>query len=99
MVSRQWRGLIKPDKADDYIAYLRAEVFHGLSKLDGFKGASIYRRDVAKGVEFLVETKWESLDSVKAFSGPDVETAVVPAEARAMMVEFDPFAVHYELVD
>ena len=68
-----------------------------LAHLPGFLGASILRRDVALGVEFLVVTNWESLESIRAFAGADVDTAVVPAVVQAMMVEFDTRARHYEV--
>jgi heme-degrading monooxygenase HmoA len=49
-------------------------------------------------VEFLVITTWESLDAIRAFAGAELETAVVPALVRDMMVEFDPVARHYEVL-
>jgi len=60
--------------------------------------ATILRRDVAEGTEFRVVTVWDSLEAIKAFAGTDVEAAVVPDTARAMMVDYDPRAVHYEIV-
>jgi hypothetical protein len=52
-----------------------------------------------QGVEFLVVTIWESLDSIRAFAGNDVESAVVPPKARDMMIEYDRSARHYQVVD
>jgi len=60
--------------------------------------ATILRRDVASGTEFQVVTVWNSLQEIEAFAGADIEKAVVPAVAQAMMVEFDRKAVHYEVV-
>jgi hypothetical protein len=37
------------------------------------------------------------LQEIEAFAGPDIETAVVPAVAQAMMVEFDRQVGHYEI--
>jgi hypothetical protein len=33
---------------------------------------------------------WDSIESIKAFAGEQVEIANVPPEAREMMVAFDP---------
>jgi heme-degrading monooxygenase HmoA len=97
VIARHWRGIARAAVADAYVEHLRVETFPSLAHLPGFRSASILRRDVARGVEFLVVTNWDSLESIRAFAGPDVETAVVPAVVQAMMVEFDTRARHYEV--
>ena len=57
------------------------------------------RRDVARGVEFLIVTRWESLQAIHAFAGRDAEVAVVPANVQRMMLEYDERARHYELIE
>jgi len=37
------------------------------------------------------------LEAIQVFSGADIEAAVVPPVAQAMMVEFDRRAAHYEV--
>jgi len=39
------------------------------------------------------------VDSVKAFTGEDYEVAHVPAEARAVLTDFDERSAHYEVLD
>ena len=97
MIARHWRGIARSSVAEAYVEHLRSATFPSLAQLPGFLSASILRRDVQLGVEFLVVTNWESLESIRAFAGPDVETAVVPAAVQAMMVEFDTRARHYEV--
>jgi heme-degrading monooxygenase HmoA len=70
-----------------------------LRTLAGFVGASILRRTLAEGVEFVIVTTWQSLDSIRAFAGPNAETAVVPANVHAMMIDYDRVARHYEVVE
>jgi heme-degrading monooxygenase HmoA len=98
MIARHWRGLARPDRAEAYIAHLRAETFPALARLDGFLSASILRRPVAAGVEFLIVTNWESIQAIRAFAGPDVERAVVPDYVQQMMVDFDRESRHYEVL-
>jgi heme-degrading monooxygenase HmoA len=50
------------------------------------------------GVEFLIVTRWESLEAITGFAGADPEAAVVPAEVRAMMIEYDRRASHFEVI-
>jgi len=98
MISRQWRGLAKAARADDYVEHLRSETFPKLGTLPGFVDASILRRTVASGVEFLIVTRWRSLDAIHAFAGDDPEKAVVPEKVRDMMTEYDETVRHYEVV-
>ena len=54
---------------------------------------------VEEGTEFLIVTVWQSLEPIKAFVGDEhLESAVVPAVVREMMVTFDSRVVHYEIV-
>ncbi len=58
MISRQWRGLAKPAFAEAYVQHLETETFPAIHKLPGFVSASILRRSVPNGVEFLIVTQW-----------------------------------------
>lgn len=99
MIARHWRGLVKRERADAYVEHLQSQTLPQLVQLAGFHDARVLRRDLPQGVEFLVVTIWESLDSIRAFAGHDVESAVVPPAARDMMIEYDRSARHYEVVD
>jgi heme-degrading monooxygenase HmoA len=99
MIARHWRGLVKRDRADAYVEHLQSQTLPQLVQLAGFRDASIQRRELPQGVEFLVVTVWDSLGSIRSFAGNDVESAVVPEKVREMMVEYDHRARHYQVVD
>ena len=65
--------------------------------MEGFIDASILKRDLAAGTEFLVITKWQSINAIKQFAGENYDTAVVPQVAQEMMVTYDKLAKHYEV--
>jgi len=96
MISRHWRGLAHKVHADAYVDHLRTETFPSIRALPGFQDASILRRDVPEGVEFLVVTRWTSLEAIRAFAGDDPEVAVVPDKVQAMMLDYDRTVRHYE---
>jgi heme-degrading monooxygenase HmoA len=98
MISRQWRGLARPERAQDYVRHLRTDTFPQLRRIPGFVDASILKREVEAGVEFLVITRWESLEAIRGFAGADAEAAVVPEEVQRMMVEYDSRVRHYHVV-
>lgn len=96
-ISRQWIGLCKKERANDYILHLQEETFQELLTLKGFLRASILKRELSEGIEFLIVTEWESLESIKQFAGEEVATAVVPPAVQEMMVRFDKMVRHYEI--
>ena len=98
-VARYWKGVTTAANADAYIAHLERETFPALARLGGFAYASIQTRPILDGVEFLIMTVWRSLDDITAFAGEDVETAVVPPAAQALLSRYDSRAVHYEIVN
>ena len=98
MISRHWRGVARPLHANEYVQHLRSETFQGLSKIPGFISASILRRKVERGVEFLIVTNWESLGAIEQFAGRDSEVAVVPEKVQRMMLDYDGLARHYEVL-
>jgi len=83
----------------EYEEHLRQDTFPQLRKIAGFLGASILKRHLGNGVEFLVVTRWKSLESIARFAGADAEAAVVPANVQSMMIEYDSRVRHYEVVE
>lgn len=98
MICRYWRGLVRFEGEDAYIEHLHSRTFPQLQQIPGFLGVSLMKRKLNAGVEFVVQTRWESLAAIAAFAGEDTEQAVVPDEALRLMVECDPRARHYEVV-
>jgi antibiotic biosynthesis monooxygenase (ABM) superfamily enzyme len=99
VISRQWHGIARSERAEDYIRHLRTETFPALQNIPGFVDASILRRTVGSGVEFQIVTRWESIDAITRFAGADWEVSVVPLQVVEMMIEYDTRAKHFEVVD
>jgi heme-degrading monooxygenase HmoA len=81
------------------VKHLRTETFPALRKQAGFVDAPILSRALGNGIEFLVVTRWQSLDAIAGFAGRDPEAAVVPAEVAAMMIDYDRRATHFEVIE
>ncbi len=97
MITRIWRGETRPENADAYQSFVTGRVFTALTKLEGHRGAYLLRRPEDNRVEFLAVTLWDTLDSIRAFAGDKIETAVVEPEARAILSSYDDFVRHYEV--
>jgi heme-degrading monooxygenase HmoA len=98
MITRNWTGVVKPERSTDYLHHLQHDTLKKLSSIKGFLSAGIYRRMVTDGIEYLVVTYWANMDAIKEFAGDAADIAVVPLIAQEMMVRYDPVVRHYEEV-
>ncbi len=101
MICRVWRGWTTPDNADAYERVVRGQVIPGIEamRIPGFRSIDLVRRQREYDVEFMTLMWFDSLDSVKAFMGEDYAVAHVPAEAQAVLADFDRRSAHYEVLD
>jgi heme-degrading monooxygenase HmoA len=99
MIARLWHGWTAGANADAYEALLRTTVLPGIQRFAGYEGAYVLRREAAQGaeVEFVVLTFFDSRDAVRAFAGPDCETAVISPEAHQLLSRFDTRSAHYQV--
>ena len=99
MIARTWSGAARPETVDAYLAHLRDKTLPVIAGLEGHRGAYVLRRASDDQVLVTVITLWESIEAIARFSGDDVEAAVVPPEAQALLASWDIRAVHWEVVD
>jgi heme-degrading monooxygenase HmoA len=99
MIIREWRGRASPSNADAYPRHFREKVVPELRNVPGFVGAHLSRRQLSDRIEFLVLTRWQSMDAIRAFAGTDSEKAVVDPGAIAALIEFDRVVHHYVVID
>jgi heme-degrading monooxygenase HmoA len=50
-------------------------------------------------VEYLVLTRWQSMDAIRAFAGAVPENAVIDLRAMATVVAFDDKVRHYDVLE
>jgi len=98
MIVRMWRGRAPSSNPLAYGEHFRRQVLPELERIEGFLGASLLRQIGPDDVEFLVLTRWASMDAIRAFAGDDVGRAVVEPDAIAALVSFDRTVRHYEVV-
>jgi heme-degrading monooxygenase HmoA len=99
MIVRAWRGRASPTNPSGYAEHFRKSVAPQLRAIAGFRGASLLKEERPGEIEFLVLTRWDSMDAIRAFAGDDVGRAVVEPGAVAALVGYDERVSHYELVD
>ena len=101
MICRIWHGWATKANADAYERLLRNEIFAGILRreIPGFRAIDFLRRSVPEGAEFVTLMWFDSVEAVQSFAGPDYEIAVVPAEARQLLLRFETRSAHYTVVD
>jgi hypothetical protein len=98
MIARVWHGWTKPENADAYQNLLTGEVFPGIQRVAGSRGAWLLRRQDGDETAFITITLFDSMDAVRAFAGADPGKAVILPAAHALLSRFDERSEHYEVV-
>ena len=99
MVIREWRARAEPARSDAYPKHFREMVVPELRHVEGFLGAHLSQRLLGETVEFVVLTRWQSMESIRDFAGEAVEQAKVESGAVAALIDFDDTVLHYDVVE
>jgi heme-degrading monooxygenase HmoA len=99
MVVRTWRGRTESSRQQLYPEHFRRTVLPELKAIEGFLGASLLSQQQGGEVEFLVLTRWTSMDAIRAFAGEDMDKAVVEPAAIAALTSYDRTVCHYTVLD
>ena len=98
MIARIWHGVCLKSKSDDYLENQR---MHGISDYcttEGNKGVLIMRRYEGDKTHFLLLTLWDTIDSVKKFSGEDYGKARYYPDDKEYLLELEKNVDHYEVI-
>src|SRR3984885_13117332 len=99
MFMGKWCGRANQADAAKYPEYFRREVIRQLSEKPGFTGGHLSRRADGDQVEFLVLTRWTSMDAIREFTGSVAEHAVLDPGAMATLAAYDHSVRHYEVLE
>jgi heme-degrading monooxygenase HmoA len=99
MIVREWRGRAAQISQDRYPEHFRNNVMPALKRINGFAGAQLCKERQGNDIEYLVLTRWQSMDAIRSFAGSDYSRAVVEPEAASALIAFDPVVRHYEVVE
>jgi heme-degrading monooxygenase HmoA len=98
MIMRVWHGRVGAQNERAYIEHLTRHLFPAFRTIEGFLGGLLLKQPHADGVDFMVITRWASMDAVRKLTGADVTRAVVEPAAQEILIEYDRVVKHYELV-
>ena len=98
MIARIWQGVVPAAKEAGYREFLARAVLPEYRSTPGNRGVVVLRRPDGERVRFVVVSHWDSVESIRAFAGEDVERAHYQPEALQFLIDPEPFAVHYDVV-
>lgn len=99
MIVRAWRGWTTLSNQHAYLTHFQRNVIPQLRGVDGFVGATLLKEFRSEQVEFLVLSRWASMDAIQSFAGEDITRAVVEPEAIAVLADFERIVHHYEVIE
>ncbi|MFN2175491.1 MAG: antibiotic biosynthesis monooxygenase family protein, partial [Anaerolineales bacterium] len=99
MIARIWHGVVPSDKSDEYVEYLNQTGVPDLRATPGNKEVKVHRRKEEDLVHFLLISYWDSLDSIAAFAGSDIDKARYYPRDREYLLELEPGVLHYEVLE
>src|SRR5713226_2861504 len=96
-ILHRWSARTTEAQWPKYLEHFSKSVLPELRRVPGYLGATASFRRLENEIEIVVETNWRSLESIRNFAGPDLEAAVVAAEAAALLTSFDRRVQHAEI--
>lgn len=98
MIARTWHGAVPAARAEEYAAYLSRTGVPDLEATPGNRGVYVLRRVDGGNAHFLLISLWESLESIRAFAGDDIERARYYPHDHDFLLELEPRVTHYEVI-
>ena len=98
MIARIWHGWTKRTNAKAYEETLRDEIFPSIAarKIEGYRGAELFIRDDGDEVEFVTLLRFDSMEAVTKFAGPNASKPVIFPKAEALITRMEQ-ARHYRV--
>jgi heme-degrading monooxygenase HmoA len=98
MIARTWHGVVLREQAGAYRAYLLRTGVPDYKATPGNLGVYVLQRLEGPHAHFLLMSLWDSLESIRAFAGENVERARYYPEDAAYLIEMEPTVTHYEVL-
>lgn len=98
MIVRMWHGRVPTAKAAAYREFTRGRAIPDYQSVPGNLSVHILERPEGEVTHFITLTFWENLEAIRGFAGDDLEMAKYYPEDAAFLLEYEPRAVHYEVV-
>jgi hypothetical protein len=98
MYAREWKCKVPIGNHDGFIAYLYETGVKETLVTPGCMGSQILLREVNGKAEITLITYWNTLSSIEAFAGKDIDKAKLYPEDYQYLLEPELAVQHYEVI-
>jgi heme-degrading monooxygenase HmoA len=96
MIARIWRGVIRAEHVEEYLAYIETTGGGEYKRTPGNRGAWVMSRTGDDRAEIIALSFWDSREAIEGFAGPDIEKSVLYPEDEKYLLEPSTIT-HYEI--
>ena len=98
MIARIWHGWTQRKDAKTYEEMLRGEIFPSIAarRIEGYRGAELFIREDDDEVEFVTLLRFDSMEAVTKFAGPEASKPVIFPKAESLITRMEQ-ARHYRV--
>jgi heme-degrading monooxygenase HmoA len=97
MIGRIWIGKVLEINRNEFIEYIKQTGLPGLKETEGNLGVQILVKDYETLSQIMIISFWDSEESIRNFTGPDITKARLYPDDLKYLVSMDP-VVHYEVL-
>lgn len=99
MIVRVWTGDALEENAEEYRRQFKEIYLPRFRAIAGYRGVEVLERFHQNHVEFVVLSRWDSMDAIREYTGHGhADHAVLERETRESLVRYDEKAKHYVVV-
>lgn len=99
MISRTWHGIVPIHMKDQFEKYEYETGVRDTTAINGNKGAYLKIVEQEQYAHFFLCTKWDSMESMIAYTGSDPSIAVIYPEDEKYGLISDPIVIIQEVPD
>ncbi len=97
MIARIWHGWVPSAKTAAFYEYMQATEVTDVRSRPGNRGVAVATRADGDRTHFWFISLWSSFDEIRAFAGPNLESAVYYPRDAEFLTEFEPTVLHVEV--
>ena len=99
LILRRWSSRIRTEDCEAYVSYIRGTGVEDYLGTQGNLGCEMLLRDCGDGsTEVSTLSWWQSMESIRAFAGDDVERARYYPEDDRFLLEKPDHVEHHHIV-
>jgi len=99
MIIRIWTGEALDENAEEFRQHFSQTYLPRLRAVDGFRGVEVLERVHHDRVEFIILTRWDTMDAIHKITGHiRHDHCFIEADCQKLLERFDDKVKHYILV-